>query len=108
MNIYSLTHNDLPQAVSMLLQKMEKLEKLIEQANSEPENDVDDIMDVEQAATFLKRKKNTIYRYVSSGTIPHIKSEGKLLFNKERLTKWLQEGSVKTAKEIAGDRINKK
>lgn len=57
-------------------------------------------MTIEQAGLYLNLAKQTIYGYVSNRTIPFIKKEKKLYFEKEKLDFWLKEGSKQTKKEL--------
>ncbi len=51
----------------------------------------EDPLDIDQAALFLKKAKQTIYGYCSKKTIPHHYSGGaKLIFFKTELLEWLK------------------
>ena len=65
-----------------------------------------DILDIKQAAAYLKLKVNTIYEKTSLKLIPHFKKGGKLLFVREELLKWVQEGRVSTLVEIQTQAAN--
>jgi excisionase family DNA binding protein len=43
-----------------------------------------------EACEFTGLAKSTIYRLTSEKQIPHIKRGGKLLFQREQLTQWLE------------------
>jgi excisionase family DNA binding protein len=62
-----------------------------------------EILDIKQAAEFLKLKVSTVYEKTSQKTIPHFKKGNKLYFNQNELQSWLMEGKVKTNNEIEGD-----
>jgi len=64
-----------------------------------------DILDIHQAAEFVKKKVNTLYEMTSSKTIPHFKKGNKLYFKREELEQWLSEGKVKTMQEVQQDAI---
>jgi excisionase family DNA binding protein len=70
-------------------------------AHSKP--DTPDILDVEQAAIFLRYKVNTIYEKTSEKTIPHFKKGGKLFFHRSELEAWVMEGKVKTTDELQSE-----
>jgi len=59
-----------------------------------------DIMDIKQAAAYLKLKVNTLYEKTAQKLIPHFKKGGKLLFVREELLKWVREGKVSTLSEL--------
>jgi excisionase family DNA binding protein len=62
--------------------------------------DIPDIMDVKQAANFLRLQVATLYEKTSQKIIPHFKKGNKLYFNRNELQAWVQEGKVKTTDEL--------
>jgi excisionase family DNA binding protein len=46
-----------------------------------------------EASEFTHLSKSTLYRLTSQQQIPHIKRGGKLLFNREQITQWLEDAS---------------
>lgn len=52
-------------------------------------------LSLQEASEFLGLSKSSIYRMTSTRQIPHIKRGGKLLFNRQELTAWLQAAGVK-------------
>jgi excisionase family DNA binding protein len=61
---------------------------------------VQDILDIQEAAEFLKLKVTTIYSYTSKSQIPFIKRGKKLYFEKSKLEAWLKEGKHESISEI--------
>lgn len=59
-----------------------------------------DILDIQEAADFLKLKVTTIYGYTSQSQIPFIKRGKKLYFERSKLEAWLQEGKQESIREI--------
>jgi excisionase family DNA binding protein len=55
---------------------------------------MDELLDVNAAAEFLRLKTGTVYKAVCSRRIPFIKLHGKLLFSRDRLERWVQEHAV--------------
>lgn len=49
----------------------------------------DRYLDVEEAASYLKLSKPSIYRRVSDNTIPHIKLGRRVLFERDTLDEWV-------------------
>jgi excisionase family DNA binding protein len=49
-------------------------------------------LSLEEASEFTGLSKSTLYRLTSERKIPHIK-RGKLLFDRQKLTGWLEEAS---------------
>lgn len=64
-----------------------------------------DILDVQQAARFLKMKITTLYEKTSRKLIPHFKKGNKLYFHLSELRQWINQGKVKTSDEIACEAI---
>lgn len=64
-----------------------------------------EILDVQQAAQFLKMKTATLYEKTSRKRIPHFKKGNKLYFNLSELQRWITQGKVKTNQEIECEAI---
>jgi excisionase family DNA binding protein len=92
-----LTFEQLPEAVSRLLDKMENLERLLLQENRV--EDSDEIMNVEQAARYLDLEVPTVYSKVSRRELPFNKPGRHLYFIKSELFQWIQSGRTKTKTE---------
>lgn len=56
---------------------------------------VSEILDVKQAANYLRLKITTLYEKTSRKLIPHFKKGNKLLFKRTELEAWISEGKVK-------------
>lgn len=59
-----------------------------------------DILNIGEAAAFLKLRINTLYEKTSRKLIPHFKKGNKLYFNREELEDWIRTGKVKTIQEL--------
>jgi predicted DNA-binding transcriptional regulator AlpA len=68
------------------------IEGVVEKVISRKLNNAhEDPLDIDQAALFLKKAKQTIYGYCSKKTIPHHYSgSAKLIFFKSELLEWLK------------------
>jgi len=64
-----------------------------------------EILDVQQAAQFLKMKTATLYEKTSGKLIPHFKKGNRLYFHLSELQKWIKQGKVKTQQEISCEAI---
>lgn len=62
-----------------------------------------DILNIKEAANFLKLKITTLYEKTSHKLIPHFKKGNKLYFNRAELQDWISKGKVKTRTEIEGE-----
>lgn len=66
----------------------------------------DDLLTVEEAATFLHLAKQTIYERTAAGTIPCMKQGKRLYFSKKELTDYIAQGKRLTASEAAAQASN--
>lgn len=65
-------------------------------------SDLPDILNIGEAASFLKLKITTLYEKTSRKIIPHFKKGNKLYFNRKELEEWIKTGKVRTKPEIEG------
>jgi len=63
----------------------------------------EELLTIKETAIFLKYSVPSIYRLVSENKIPNFKKGSKLLFRKDELIAWLNEGKRKTVNEIGDD-----
>lgn len=70
-----------------------------ENCRDEPE-DFFDVLNIQEAADFLKLKKATVYALVSKSEIPYSKPSKRLYFSRQELTEWIKSNRRKTASEI--------
>lgn len=61
----------------------------------------DDLLTVDETATFLHLAKQTIYERTAAGTIPHMKQGKRLYFSKKELTDYIAKGKRLTTSEAA-------
>ena len=66
---------------------------------------VSEILDVKQAANFLRLKVATIYEKTSRKLIPHFKRGNKIFFKRSELEAWVTEGKVKSTGEMESDAL---
>ena len=100
MNKEIVSFENLPQAVGLLLSKVENLEQLLksQQNTSAPS---DRPMSITEAAKFLNLSVPTLYGFVSKRTIPFSKLGKRLYFSEAELTSWVKSGRKQTCTEIA-------
>ena len=60
----------------------------------------EELIDLKEAAEYLKISPNTLYEYTCKLKIPHTKPGKKLLFLKSELLAWVKAARVKTLQEI--------
>ncbi|MBL7739363.1 MAG: helix-turn-helix domain-containing protein [Chitinophagaceae bacterium] len=95
-----ITFEQLPEAVSQLFAKVEKIEDLLLQHNCKQTPGEDQFLTIEQACEFLKLERQTIYGLVSSAKIPCMKKGKRLYFSKNELSAWIKTGRKRTIAEI--------
>ncbi len=84
-----LTFDQLPEAVSQLFIKLENIERILLQKNTKEQKHQDDVLNIDQAATFLHLARTTLYAMVSRREIPFMKKSKRLYFSTKELTTWL-------------------
>ncbi len=97
-----LTLEQLPEAVSQLLEKVDTLQMTlsrIELELSRPQTKPG-LMDMAQAEDYLSISKTTILTMVSRGEIPSYKLGKSNLFSEAELVEWLKTRRRKTTKEV--------
>lgn len=103
MNI--ITFDQLPSAICQLFNKVENIERLLQQQKESTE-EIDQLFTIQQASEFLKLTVPTIYGLVSRSGIPVSKKGKRLYFSKAELTAWIKEGRRKTTKELQLEAAN--
>lgn len=97
----TLTFDQLPSAVSELMTKLDKIERLLLDAKEKTSTQQqDELLTIDQAAILLNIKNPTIYSLVSRGELPVMKRSKRLYFSKLELINYLKQGRKKTNSEI--------
>lgn len=92
---------NLPQAVSLLLEKVDSLEQLLKSQQAIISNAPSDRpMSISEAAKFVNLTVPTLYGFVSKRTIPFSKVGKRLYFSEIELTSWIQSGRKSTRSEM--------
>jgi excisionase family DNA binding protein len=105
-----LTFEQLPEAVALLLEKVNRIESLLENQYSIKEQGqkqvaVKEILTINALASFLDISKSTIYKKVMDREIPFYKLGSKLYFKKEEILEWAFRNRGKTMDEIKQEAI---
>jgi len=85
----------LPEAVQLILEKLERIEKIIIEKQSE-KPEPGERLDIKAASAFLGLAKATIYSKVCRGEIPAFKLGKKLLFKREELDEYVENNKDQT------------
>lgn len=91
------TFNDLPKVVGQVLNKVERLERVLDIIKDEITRNhtisSEHIpMTLDEACDFLKMKKSTMYYHVERGNITATKRGKNYIFFKDELIRWLESG----------------
>ena len=101
MNTNVVSFENLPQAVSLLLEKVDSLELLLKsQQTIISQAPSDRPMSITEAAKFVNLTVPTLYGFVSKRTIPFSKVGKRLYFSETELTSWIQSGRKQTRDEL--------
>ncbi len=98
----TITFDTLPEAVSLIQSKLNRLEQLILN-QSTPETDA--WFDIDELCKYHPEKpaKATVYTWVRERRIPFHKNGKKLAFLKSEIDAWIKEGRQKTVAEIQAE-----
>jgi excisionase family DNA binding protein len=100
------TFEELPQAISVLHEKVDLIKDLIlENRSQNPQRPRDDLLTIRQAAEFLSLSVPTLYTKVSRKEIPVNKRGKRLYFSMVELSEWVSSGRKKTTAEIQQETI---
>lgn len=101
MNTNVVSFESLPQAVSLLLEKVDSLELLLKtQQTIISHAPSDRPMSISEAAKFVNLTVPTLYGFVSKRTIPFSKVGKRLYFSETELTSWIHSGRKQTHSEM--------
>ena len=95
----TITFEQLPTAFSQLFNKVENIEKLL-QEKYPPQIQIEELLTIQQAGELLNLSIPTIYGLVSRCSIPVNKKGKRLYFSKQELIDWVRAGRKKTTAEI--------
>ena len=93
-----LTFNELPSAVTLLLQKVEGIEDMLHQLQGDitqkkkSEENGHTPMSLTEACAFLKMKRSTMYYHLENGNIPATRKGKNYILFKDELVKWAESG----------------
>lgn len=97
-----ITFEQLPTAFTHLFQKVENIERLLQQ-QAEPQPEANQLLTIQQAAEFLNLSVQTVYGLVSKAEVPVNKRGKRLYFSKQELTEWVKAGRKKTNSEVRAE-----
>ena len=100
-----ITHDNLPKAVSELINKVDRLELLLLEKTTPSQQTEERWFDLEELCIYLPDKptKPTVYNWIHNRSIPSHKGQKKLRFLKSEIDAWLNQGSKRNIAEIKND-----
>ena len=100
-----ITHDNLPKAVSELINKVDQLVLLLLEKTTPSRQSEERWFDLEEVCNYLPDKptKPTVYNWIHNRSIPCHKGQKKLRFLKSEIDAWLSQGSKRTMAEIKID-----
>ncbi len=92
-----MNFENLPFTVGLILQKISNIEAQFRMEREGPQLVTDDLMIIDEAATFLHLSKQRVYCLVSNRKIPFMKKSKRLYFSRKSLISWLEESNRRMA-----------
>jgi excisionase family DNA binding protein len=101
-----ITFEKLPEAVNQLLNKVDNIERLLNEKTREPEPDPDQWFNLDEFCEYHPDKpaKATVYQWVHEERVPYHKGGKKLRFLKSEIDAWLQDNKIipfRTIQEVS-------
>lgn len=91
----NITFEQLPQAVSLLIEKVSHLADKVEEAlgnNAQPKGRR--LLGLDEVAALLGKSASTIYAMTSEKRIPYHKRGNKLYFFEDEIIEWIEQGGT--------------
>ena len=96
----TLTFDQLPNAVTMLIKEVSELKSLFIERQETPITPPEQLLTIQEAAEFLSLAVPTIYSKVSKGELPVMKRGKRLYFSRTELMEYVKAGRKKSNAEI--------
>lgn len=92
-----ITFEQLPQAVSILIEKVGQLSSKIEdilKKTTQQQGEQRRLLNLDELATLLDKSASTIYAMTSEKRIPYHKRGNKLYFFEDEIIRWIEQGGT--------------
>ena len=99
----NITFEDLPKAMSWMMDKLNKLDSKIDSLNNIPQvRPADQWMNLKELCEYLPSHpaEQTVYGWTSCHQIPFHKRGKRIMFLKSEIDAWLRDGKVKSEKDL--------
>lgn len=97
-----VSYDTLPAAVQSLQTDLSEIKRLLLERSEPPTEEKDELLTIQEAATFLKLSVPTVYNYVHKKLLPVSKRQKRLYFSKNMLYEWVMDSKRHTNKEVWG------
>lgn len=106
-NLQTLTFEQLPQAVSMLINEVKEMKLLLQTSQTTIVESSDRWLNLEELCQYLPDRpaKQTVYGWIGQHAIPYHKKGKKLQFLKSEIDNWLKTDKRKTAAELHAEAL---
>ncbi len=103
----NITFEQLPQAVSLLIDEVKELKDLLRNQNNAPAEPSDRWFDMQELCAYLPDHpaRQTVYGWIGRHAIPYHKKGKKLQFLKAEIDSWLKTDKRKTSAELYNDAL---
>ena len=102
----NITFEDLPKAMSWMMDKLNKLDSKIDSLNNIPQvRPADQWMNLKELCEYLPSQpaEQTVYGWTSCHQIPFHKRGKRIMFLKSEIDAWLRDGKVKSEKDLENE-----
>ncbi|MDN3588205.1 helix-turn-helix domain-containing protein [Pedobacter aquatilis] len=94
-----ISFEEMPEVLMEILKKIERLEVMVSKLHL-LESDEQELLNIHEAAAFLKTSVPALYTKVSRREIPVSKPGRRLYFSKSNLMEWIRASKLKTQNEM--------
>ena len=104
----NITFEDLPKVMSWMVDKLNELDSKIDGLNSAPQaQPVEQWMNLKELCEYLPSHpaEQTVYGWTSCHQIPFHKRGKRIVFLKSEIDTWLQDGKMKSQKELEDEAV---
>ncbi|MCD8428635.1 helix-turn-helix domain-containing protein [Tenacibaculum finnmarkense] len=98
-----ISFDNLPQAVSLLLNEVETIKSLVKNSQRPHSKEQRIPIGIDEACKLIGKAKPTVYTLVRKRILPSYKNGKKLYFFRNELLEWIENGRRKTLEEINDD-----
>jgi predicted DNA-binding transcriptional regulator AlpA len=105
----NITFEDMPKAMSWMMDKLNELDSKIDGLNNSPQTAPSEIwMNLKELREYLPSHpaEQTVYGWTSCHQIPFHKKGKRIMFLKSEIDDWLHEGKMKSQKELEQEAEN--